>query len=431
MILETRNALLYGFDIGGQCYLGAEYWAIYNLLVERCQLDPSEPDWNGRNFWHLFCENAPFEKDFSWRSISNHFRLIINEFDDHSRTSIFILSSKPRGNIDLFRWHLNNKASISIPQVDGLTCLHAAIASLQPRRETCHIRLEDLTGYPRLGSEHHYGDEDREYQRKRVELLICHGANVFAVSNEYGTPTDIARLTGNFSLWVDALRNSGLDPKRILAADKNISRHRHFLSTLQLARTQRRERRVLWQFFQDIFMAFDSFEENKGSMNEQIIPEWECLPPSPLLMHMGTHEEVFSGLKGVLGSAISKRALIGGKGWSFSVNAGLSGGKYQDGFLDGPRTRLCVVRPSFQEEYNNMDRYLDTLAKVASGDPIINADTVDWKIYRRYVDITKAAAALEWNCGSRLSHVPLRFRSMYTSENADHTMEMPGSWPAE
>jgi hypothetical protein len=313
-----------------------------------------------------------------------------------------------------------------MPQVDGLTCLHAAIASLQPRRETCHISLEGLPGYLGLGSRYHYGDKDREYQRKRVELLICHGANVFAVSNRYGTPTDIARLSGNFSLWVDALRNSGLDPKRILAADKRISRHQYFLSTLQLTREKRRESRARWQSFQNIFMLLDSFEKNKGSISEQTISEWECLPSFPLVMHMGTHQEIFSNLNRVFRNVISKNTLDEGQGWT--VSAEICGGKYQHGFLNGI-SWLYVAHPSCAEEYDNAGQCLKTLAGIVSGDPMINADTIDWKSYRRHVDIIKAAATLEWNCSSRLS--PLRIPSTYTSENADPMMNVPGSWPAE
>ncbi|KAH8693886.1 hypothetical protein BGW36DRAFT_212349 [Talaromyces proteolyticus] len=423
-----RNTLVYCFDIRGPHFLGSGFWEIYNLLVERCQLDPSEPDWNGRNFWHLFCENAPLEKEFPWQSIRSDFSHILNERDNRGRTSTFILSSNPKSNIDLFRWHLNNKASISIPQVDGLTCLHAAIASLEPQREKSHINLEDLTGYPESNFLYRYGEEDRENQRKRVELLICQGANVFAVSNLYGTPTDIARLTGNFPLWIEALRNSGFDPKKVLAADKEISRHQHFLSSLRLARNLQRESRIRWQTLQDIFVVFDSFEKDKKSITEPIIPEWECLPTSPLIMCMGTYQGNFLILKDVLKNAILKDAHAEGQGQSFLVNADIDGGKYQAGFLHG-RTTFCIASPSYQEKYNKLDKYLEILAEIASGDHTFNADTIDWETHRRFVDITKAAATLERNRRSR--HLSLRIGLMHAPENAESTVKMPGSWPAE
>jgi hypothetical protein len=425
--LEIRNALLYGFDIRGLFGLGARYWAIYNLLVERCQLDPSEPDWNGRNFWHLFCEHVPSKKEFPWKSICSDFRHILNKRDDRGRTSTFILSSNPKSNIEILRWHLNNKASISIPQIDGLTCLHAAIASLEPQRGTYHITLEDLTGYLGESSRYHYSDEDRENQRGKIELLIRKGANIFAASNQYGTPTDIARLTGNFSLWIEALRNSGFDPTRVLAADKKISRHQHFLSTLQLARNLQREGRIRWQILQDILMVFDSFDKSKKSITEPIAPEWSCLPIFPFAICMGTYQEIFSILKGVLRNTIHKDDHAEDEGPLFLFNEDI-GGKYQPGFLRSHRNYL-MANPLYQERYNNLDKYLESLAKIVSGDHTFNADTIDWKTHRLYVDITKAAATLECSCRSWL--LPQRIGSMHAPENAEETLtNMPGSWPA-
>jgi hypothetical protein len=391
-------------------------------------LDPSEPDWNDRNFWHLFCENVPLDKEFPWQSISSDFCHILNERDDRGRTSIFILSSNPKSNTDLFRWHLNNKASISIPQVDGLSCLHAAIASLEPRRETSSINLEDLTGYPGSYFRCRYDEEDRENQQKRVELLICQGADVFAVSNQYGTPTDIARLTGNIPLWINALRNSGFDPKRVLAADKRISRHQHFFSALQLACNLQRESRIRWKHLQDILLVLDSFEKNKKLITEPIIPEWECLPPSPLVMCMGKYEENFLILKGVLGNMIRKFVRGEEQRQLISVNLIIDCGKYQAGFLDR-RTEFYVFGPQYQEMYNNLDQYLETLAKIASGDHTFNADTIDWKTHRRYVNITKAAVTLEWNRRRRV--FPRRIGSMHAPEDVESMIKMPGSWPSE
>lgn len=418
---------MYGFDIGVPFVLGTTYWAIYNLLVERCQLDPSEPDWNGRNFWHVFCENVPFKKEFPWQSICSDFRHILNERDDRGRTSTFILSSNPKTNIEILRWHLNNKASISIPQIDGLTCLHAAIASLEPQRETYHITVNDLVGYPGMNSIHHYSDEDRENQKKKIELLIRKGVNIFAASNQYGTPTDIARLTGNFSLWIEALRNSGFDPTRVLAADKKVSRHQQFLSTLQLARNLQREGRIRSQILQDILMVFDGFEKSKKSTTESIAPEWSCLPIYPFVICMGTYQEIFSILKGVLRNTILKGDHTEGQGQSFLVNEDI-GGKYQTSFLHSPKGFL-TASPLYQERYNNLDKYLETLAKIASGDHMFNVDTIDWNTHRLYIDIIKAAATLECNCRSWL--LPQRTGSMHAPENAEESStKMPGSWPA-
>jgi hypothetical protein len=390
-------------------------------------LDPSETDWNGRNFWHLFCDNAPFEKEFPWKSICGDFRHILNEKDGRGRTSIFILSSNPRSNIELFRWNLNNNANISIPQVDGLTCLHAAIFSLEPIRETSYITLEDLAGYPGMKRTDRYSEKDRENQKEKIELLLRQGANIFAASNRYGTPTDIARLTRNFPLWIEALRNCGFDPTRVLAADKKVSRHQQFLSTIRLAGNLQREGRIRWQSLQDIFRVFDNFDKNSKSTMEPITPEWECLPIYPLVMCVGTYQEIFSILKGVLEHITLIDDNAEGQSQLFLVNKDI-GGKYEAGFLH-KHDRLLMVNPSYRERYNNLDKYLETLAKVASADHSFDVDTIDWKTHQLYVDIIKTAATLEWNCRSWFS--PPMIWSMNVSENAEESpTKMPGSWPA-
>lgn len=419
---------MYGFDIGGIPYLGTDHWAIYNLLVERCQLDPSEPDLNGRNFWHLLCENFPFQKDlsFSWRSICNDFRHVLNERDDCGRTSAFILSSNPQSDPEILCWHLNNKASISITQIDGLTCLHAAIASLEPQHEIYHITAQGLAGYPGMKFIFHDDSEDRENQRKKIELLIQKGANIFTASNQYGTPTDIARLTGNFSLWIQALRNSGFDPTRVLAADKMISRHQQFLSRLQLARNQQRERRLRWRILQNILMVFDTFDKDKKSITEPITPEWSCLPIHPFVACVGTYQEILSILKGVIQNAILKDDLAEVQEQLFMLNADI-GGKYQTGFLYRGKGYLGAS-VSYQEKYNGLDGYLETLAKIASGDHTFNADTSDCETHRLYVDLIKAAATLE--CNRRSWLLPQRTGPMHVSESAKEPLtDMPGSWP--
>lgn len=417
---------MYGFDICGPFFLGTNYWAIYNLLVDRCQLDPSEPDWNGRNFWHLLCENFPSKKEFSWQSICNDFRYVLNERDDRGRTSTFILSSNPNIDTEILCWHLNNKASLSITQIDGLTCLHAAIASLEPQHEIYHITAEDLAGYPGMKITHDYNDEHSENQRKKIELLIRKGANIFTASNQYGTPTDIARLTGNFSLWIEALRNSGFDPTRVLAADKKVLRHQQFLSRLQLARNLQRQRRLRWQILQNILTVLEIFDKDKKYTTEMITPEWSCLPIYPFVACMGTYQEILSILKRVIRNAIWKDDYAEDQGQVFSLNGDI-GGKYQTGFLHRGKNFL-TASPLYQERYNSLDEYLETLAKIASGDHTFNAGTIDCETHRLYIDVIKAAATVECNCRSWL--LPQRTGSMHAPESAKESLaKMPGSWP--
>jgi hypothetical protein len=148
---------------------------------------------------------------------------------------------------------------------------------------------------------------------------------------------------------------------------------------------------------------------------------------SPLVMRVGTHQEIFSILKSVLGNIIYKDDDAEGQSQFISVNQDISG-KYQAGFFDRC-VRAWRVNPSYQERYNNLDRYLETLAKITSGGHTFDAGTIDWKTHQLYVDIIKAAATLELN--RRRLFPPPRTRSLNVPENAEEYLtKMPGSWPA-
>ncbi|KAF3397487.1 hypothetical protein DPV78_007961 [Talaromyces pinophilus] len=173
-------------------------------------------------------------------------------------------------------------------------------------------------------------------------------------------------------------------------------------------------------------MVFDTFDKDKKSITEPITPEWSCLPIHPFVACVGTYQEILSILKGVIRNAILKDDLAEVQGQLFMLNADI-GGKYQTGFLYRGKGYL-MASPSYQERYNGLDGYLETLAKIASGDHTFDADTSDCETHRLYVDLIKAAATLE--CNRRSWLLPQRTGPMHVSESAKEPLtDMPGSWP--
>jgi hypothetical protein len=125
--------------------LSQEHWEIFYLLIEKSQIDPWTLDFRGENPWHTFCQTCQSSVNLPWMSIAHEFLPILNDQDHFGRTTLFLMSSNSKADLDIFQWHLSNGADLSIsanghnPRLKVLTCLHAAIASLQPRHQKCRF----------------------------------------------------------------------------------------------------------------------------------------------------------------------------------------------------------------------------------------------------------------------------------------------------
>ncbi|EED13936.1 hypothetical protein TSTA_101720 [Talaromyces stipitatus ATCC 10500] len=207
---------------------------------------------------------------FPRKLIAREFKLILNDPALFGCTYLFYLSSSPKASTDVLQWHIGNGADLSIAanrkltRLKGLTCLHAPIASLQQRRRRRILGSFDVE-FPdfnvrmleRLWSKidrcHFYCDKnDWINQKLRNMLLVQNDGDLFAVSESYSTLTDVARFTGNFDLWLEALAECGLDVKQVLAADKKIQRSKLFAVTEDLVHERRTQRGELQRHFDDI-----------------------------------------------------------------------------------------------------------------------------------------------------------------------------------
>ncbi|KOC14659.1 Ankyrin repeat protein [Aspergillus flavus AF70] len=321
-----------------------------------CQVDPYKPDFTGQNLWHTFCQTCQSCVEFPWKSMGIEFLPILDDEDCFGRTALFFLSLNAKASLDVFQWHLENGASLSIsanghcPQWDGLTPLHAAIASLQPRLprpkfDLSYVDLtEILTHVPPAWKDQGpiYHEEDRINQIKRIEMLIQHGADLFTVSDSFGTPTDVARFTGNFDIWISSLQNCGLNPKRVLATDKKIGRSKRFWVTERLVHEQKHEKWKFQQYFNDIFEVLHDYNilENTHATKRRAAG---ALPANPWLLKTKSYREVLHILHTSLTNAFYTQETRG-FGTQIWVDAEFFDGAYHANFFFGDTYHITTPK---------------------------------------------------------------------------------------
>jgi hypothetical protein len=369
--------------------------------------------------------------------MATEFLPILDDQDCFGRTALFLMSSNAKASLDIFQWHLQSGASLSVstngrfPQWDGLTCLHAAIASLQPRNprskfEVIDVDLAEILAHvspiwkSRWPS---YNEDDRVNQMKRIELLIQHGADLFAVSELYGTPTDVARFTGNFDIWIDSLKNCGITPKRVLATDKKIERSKKFWVTELLVREQKCEKRKLHQHFNDIFGVLDDFQfsENAHGIKSRA---FRGLPANPLLLKMKPYREVLHILRSSLFNTIHVDEDDQKDGTRISADVEFFGGAYLANFFG----HICYNEISKNILlYKKLHRYLEMVAAIASADA--DFEELEWKSnHNKYYPFLKAMAAFYLDKAFRFP--PRGYDWRYVDDATEVEPNIPGSWPA-
>ncbi|KAJ5470693.1 Ankyrin repeat protein [Penicillium desertorum] len=369
--------------------------------------------------------------------MATEFLPILDDQDCFGRTALFFMSSNAKASLDVFQWHLKNGASLSVsangrfPQWDGLTCLHAAIASLQPRHprsksELFHVDLAEILGHVSpiwkdRGPNYH--EDDRVNQIKRIELLIQHGADLFAASEFYGTPTDVARFTGNFDIWINSLENCGINPKQVLATDKKIERSKKFWVTELLAREQKFEKRKLHQHFNDIFGVLDDFQFSENAHG--IKPRASgALPANPLLLKMKSYREVLHILRSSLFNAIHVDEENQDFGTRILADAEFFDGAYHANFFDHTYYKETSKNILL---YKKLHRYLEMVAAIASADA--DLDELEWKSnHYKYYPFLEAMTAFYLDKAFRFP--PLGYDWRYMDDTSEVETSIPGSWPA-
>ncbi|KAL4893160.1 hypothetical protein BDV59DRAFT_178540 [Aspergillus ambiguus] len=432
-----RNPLQYGCYLKGGSLNEAD-WEILRLLIKKGQIDPWTPDFTGQNLWHTFCQTRRPCTEFPWRLMATEFLPILDDQDCFGRTALFFISSNAKASLDVFQWHLKNGASLSIsangrlPQWDGLTPLHAAIASLQPRRPRSKSELPDVDLAEILAHVTQfwkdrgliYNEDDRINQRKRIEMLIQHGADLFATSELYGTPTDVARLTGNFDIWTSSLKNCGINPKEVLATDKKIERSKRFWVTDLLTREQKFEKRKLQQFFNDIFWVLDDFQVSENASGiEPRVPG--ALPANPLLLKTKSYREILHILRSSLINAFHVDEENQNFGSRILINFEFFDGAYHADFFEN--THYYEILKDDFLLYNKLHRYIEMVAAIASADA--DLEELEWKSnHYKYYPLLKSIAAFYLDKTFRFP--PRYCAGRYMDDTNEAEPSIPGSWPA-
>ncbi|GAD95240.1 ankyrin repeat protein [Paecilomyces variotii No. 5] len=417
-------------------------WDIVRLLISRSQLDPWAPDSLGRNFWHRFCETNQRGRTSSWKSVAESFIPILNEQDGLGRTSLYILSSNPKADLDIFEWRLKTNVNILLnpasgefaTDLPGLTCLHAAIASLQPRRYRGKLNRNGFkTGVSVMWSTSKvYREKDRRCQKRKIELLISNGADLFAVSKRYGTPTDIARLTGNFHFWMETLRDYGIQPRQVLKADKRVLRDSYYRdNTLHSAFEKKKYLRYCIAQMQHIFnLLKDFYNRCNCSVNRSAVRA--ALPRTVLSMWIGSYEESLLMLRRVLDSAI-REGIISSDQNNVEVNfINSRTGPYSSAFANGSLfIGEYTLQYIFPIDKQALYHYLETFAVIVSGDSVVDGSIVeDWGMYSRFLETMKhvAVAYFEYESQFRLGKRDYDLTDEVV-KSSETIPKVPGAWP--
>ncbi|KFZ06005.1 hypothetical protein V501_07816 [Pseudogymnoascus sp. VKM F-4519 (FW-2642)] len=442
MVRLFLNSLHYLCTLGRRPFIDVD-WSVFRLLTERGRLDPWIPDFRGRNFWHVFCETPHSNEDDLWRSAGENFLPIIDERDLAGRTALFILCFNPRCNLDILRWHLQNNASTSIApensraRINRLSCLHAAIACLQPRFGECHLGWFDWVPLGQDNwrkyssrSDQFYDEQDRLNQKNKIKLLIQYGVDLHADSVRYGTPTDLARLIGNFDFWINILKDSGVNIQEFLIEDKTVVRSESLAISNDLAQEQDRERLRFQQKWLNILRELEEFpitelSAKRSDRSESGIDfQLGCL----WLTKSESYEEKHDFLQTLIRLAIYVDNT-GGFGIRSQdlpqVLANDLGGMYHDHFNS---YGTCVVSLMDISDFQAMIKFSEIFAAIASGSQGIEKVSWEWSSYRRYLYILKVCATSHLDYGFRFPPWDKEWR--YQNDILQQ-LEIPGSWPEE
>lgn len=359
---------------------------------------------------------------------------VINDQDQFGRTALFNMSSNIKANVDVLKWHLNNRASLSIsandrsPRWKGLTCLHAAIASLQPRYQ-CKFRpldadIMDFFDYTATNLKRqapYYDEVDRINQKSRIELLIQSGADLFAVADSYGTPTDLARFTGNYELWIDCLKACGISIKELLATDKKTERTNGFSVTKRLVHERRLEKQQLRQHFNAIFNALDDYVSSKDTNLMQ--SEGYITPTLPLNTNLYNQElQLFR-------KSFSRAVLVYKEDENphteqILVYREIFHGAYHADFFCGNIFYNSTIKDPV---YKRLNRYIETLVAFITGE--IDPGEFERKSSVKCLTFSKAIAWFHLDTAFRFP--PLGCDWRYEDGFNEVRPDIPGSWPSD
>jgi hypothetical protein len=275
-----------------------------------------------------------------------------------------------------------------------------------------------------------YDEKDRLNQKNKIRLLIQHGVDLHAESVRYGTPSDLARLVGNFDFWISILKDSGVNTQEFLVTDKTIARSESLAISNDLAQEQDRERLCFQQKWLNILRELEEFRSTEfsakhlGRSESSIDFQPGCL----WLTKSESYEEKHDFLQRLirLGIYIDDTGGFGIRSQDLpQVKAKDLGGMYHDHFNSYGSYVVSVMDIS---EYQAMIKFIEIFATIASRSQGIENTSWKWSSYRRYLHILKVCATSHLDYGFRFP--PWNKEWRYQNDTLQD-LEIPGSWPEE
>ena len=222
----------------------------------------------------------------------------VNARDRNGWTSVLkFLAAEHAWKKEFFFWLLDNGTDVAAPvsggpsarPENGITCLHLLIAALQPislRDSTiCYVGphyLFAIANIPAQADNYRWISPEgcqadwihpgkRQVQEWVFKILMNKGADFHAVARHWGTPTDIARYTGNFEFWCSVLEDCNINVGEFFAYDSAILRSVDIQKEHEALRRNQENSQVVKEKLEEFWRVI-AHSDSRAAPNLQYVP---------------------------------------------------------------------------------------------------------------------------------------------------------------
>jgi len=273
-------------------------WNTIKSIVEELDIDLAAPSRDGSSLLHAIASRPPTDDRDSALSLFAPYGLNVNAEDTNGWTPLLkMLAATYAWHEEFFWWLVDRGADVSKAvsggpcsrQENGITCLHLVIAALQP------IALTNLIPFY-VGPQHRFAHASipaqsdtfiwachpwhraeridpskRQAQRRFLKVLISKCADLHAVARHWGTPTDIAKYTGNIDFWCSVLEDCDINVGNFLACESTIRRNGEIRTAHEALEHTQGNSRLVMRKLREFWRAFEQW-------NTQALPKSNYAP---------------------------------------------------------------------------------------------------------------------------------------------------------
>lgn len=253
-------------------------------IIKAHDIDLAVPSHYGANILHDIARYPSSTCRDSFLSMVASYHPDINAKDRNGWTPLLKMMAVDKAwNKEFFTWLLENGADVC-DQVcggpptrleNGVTCLHLIIAALQPvslsESRSCFVGLQHLFsianipaqsdnliwGVPKGCRKDRIDQTQRLVQEELLKIMIGRYADLHAVDRYWGTPTDIARYTGNIDFWCNILEYCHINIGGFLAYDSTIPRGVDILVRHEALERSHANRQLVMEKLQGFWRAIE------------------------------------------------------------------------------------------------------------------------------------------------------------------------------